>query len=282
MKWFHNAAVGKFLVVGFAVAVHGMFALGMYYFGLFISKIILQDAPFLQQPAAIGMALLVFAGAMWGFVYIEYAREDVSAYSSMTGQWWFTRYLNIVQVAIAGAELSSLAYRTYQVQNSFDRVIVAAFGLIFLAIAYCLGKTIHAMANRPFAVAVSRARQEAGRSIVDDAMKYVPRMTVEQKVRFYNGDITAVDEVLMADYDAKQARTQRKTDKEEARTQRGRDDEVRRTQRDTQDEQESAAITSFTDRLLNRLPAQPKNTRTTSFLDAQTNQASRLGQNGRQ
>lgn len=282
MKWFHNAAVGKFLVVGFAVAVHGMFALGMYYFGLFISGIILQDVPFLQQPAAIGMALLVFFGAMWGFVYVEYAREDVHAYSSTTGQWWFPRYLNAVQVAIAGAELSSLAYRTYQVHNNYDRVVVVAFGLIFLAIAYCLGKIIHAMANRPFAVAVARARQEAGRSIVDDAMKFVPRMTAEQKVRFYNGDITAVDEVMLNDYDDKQARAQRKRDEEEARESRKRDEEARRAQRTTADAQEGAAITSFTDRLLSRSPAQPKDARTTSFLDAQTNQASRLSQNGRQ
>lgn len=280
MKWFHNAAVGKFLVVSFAAAVHGMFALGMYYFGLFISRIILQDAPVLQQPAAICMALLVFVGAMWGFVYIEYAREDIDAFSRMTGKG-YRKYLNIVQVAIAGAELSSLAYRAYQVQNGFDRAVVVAIGLIFLVIAFCLGKTIHAMANRPFVVAVSRARQEAGRSIVDDAMKYVPRMTAEQKVRFYNGDITAVDEVMIEDYEERQAKEQRKRGKENERRHREQEEKAQRAERANQDEQESAAITSFTERLLSG-PAQPKDA-TATFPGAQVNdRASHLSsQNGR-
>ena len=252
MKLFHNAMIGKILVIGFAVAVHGLFALGAYYLGLFISGIILQDAPWLIQASAIGFAVLTFAGAMWGFIYMEYAREDVEAYSRMSGKS-FKKYLYAVQIAIAGAELSSLAFRTYQVHDTFERLVIAFLGILFLVIAYCLGKIIHAMANRPFEVAVYRARQEAGRSIVDDAMKSVSKMTTEQKTRFYNGDSKTIDEVRGASHTERQ------------------EEEHRKRQREQEENAERESSRNFTRKLLN------------PFGDAQrTSQADPLSQqNGR-
>jgi len=190
MKWFHNTTIGKFIAVGFATAVHAVFALGAYRLGELIMSIILYDVAALQKPAAVGYAILTFAGAIWGFVYFQYAYEEVKAYSK-----WFLIYLYIVQVAIAGSELSSLALRAYETPNQVYRIIIIAAGLLFLLIAYCLGKVIHAMANKPVEASLQRVWQDTGRSIVEDALTSVPNMSVEQKKRFYNGDLSPVDEV---------------------------------------------------------------------------------------
>lgn len=239
MKWFHNATVGKCLVVGFAVAVHGVFALGAYYLGLFISNVILSDVSWLVQPAAILFALLTFAGAMWGFIYMEYAHEDVVAYSRMTGKG-YKRYLVIVQMAIAGDELASLAFRCYQVNNAFERCVVASVGVLFLVIAFCLGKVIHAMANRPFEVSVRRAQQEAGRSLIDDALAHIKAMTAEQKARFYAGDPSVIDEV-------RRVKEERLTEQEI----RKQEQEQERQERERQEREEHAGARTFTSNLLN-------------------------------
>lgn len=262
MKWFHNATIGKVLVIAFAIAVHGMFALGGYYLGLFFSSIVLRDAPWLQQPSAIFLALLIFAGAMWGFIYMEYAKEDVEAYARLTGKsmrW----YLRIVQFAIAGAELSSLLYRCYQVwDNPVEATILFIFGALFLVIAFCLGKIIHAMANRPFEVSIMRARDQAGRSLTDDAAKMIGQMSAAQKLRFYQGDPGVIDEIQ----DEWIARDERKRHKEEERS--------RKTRNLEENEGKSR---SFTDTFLSGGRGKQH---TTDFQAAPTNQAGDRSQNG--
>ncbi len=197
MKWFHNGTIGRVLAIGFAVFIHAWFAAGAYYFGRFIGSYIFSDIPNGADLAGIGLAIMVFGGAMFGFIYLEYAREDVESYASSRHDKGasFTHALWILQISIILVEASSLLYRVYTMPDNFKRFVVLVLGIAALVIAWALGKIVHAMANRPLDLAYQRARDKAGRSVVEDGMKYIDDMSAEQKRRFYNGDASTIDEV---------------------------------------------------------------------------------------
>jgi hypothetical protein len=197
MKWFHNGSVGRILAIGFAIFIHAWFAAGAYYFGRFIGSYIFSDIPFGADIAGVGLAILVFGGAMFGFIYLEYAREDVQSYakSRNDGGKMFINSLGLLQFAIVAMEASSLLYRVYTINDPLKQFVVLLLGLAALVIAWALGKIVHAMANRPLEVAYLRVREQVGRSVVEDGMKYRNDMTADQKRRFYNGDASVIDEV---------------------------------------------------------------------------------------
>src|SRR6266571_8651802 len=119
MKWFHNGTIGRVLAIGFAIFIHAWFAAGAYYFGRFIGSYIFSDIPNGADLAGIGLAIMVFGGAMFGFIYLEYAREDVENYASSRhdGGESFKRSLTFLQVSIIGMEASSLIYRCYTIPD---------------------------------------------------------------------------------------------------------------------------------------------------------------------
>jgi hypothetical protein len=221
MKFFHNGTIGKIIVIGFAVAIHGLFAAGAYYLGLFLGSIIFRESgALMQQSFAIFYAAIVFSGAMWAFIYSEYAHEDMKAYARMMGYPHYQGYLYAVMLAVAGSELASVLYRVYSTPDWLGRTVIAAIGIFALIIAFCLGKVIHAMANRPFETSILRARESAARSIVDDAARHVDRMTVEQKRRFYTGDLTAIEEAKQSKSDREREKLHIKESKHETRRER--------------------------------------------------------------
>lgn len=197
MKWFHNGTIGRVLAIGFAIFIHAWFAAGAYYFGRFIGSYIFSDIPNGAEIAGVGLAIMVFGGAMFGFIYLEYAREDVQSYARSRGDGGqtFTAALWILQVFIIVIEASSLLYRVYTMPDGVKRIAVLLLGIAALVVAWALGKIVHAMANRPLELAYDRARDKAGRSVVEDGMKYIDSMSAEQKRRFYNGDASTIDEV---------------------------------------------------------------------------------------
>ncbi len=71
------------------------------------------------------------------------------------------------------------------------------------------------MANRPFETAILRARESAGRSIVDNAAGYVDKMTVDEKKRFYTGDLTAIEDVVQREQEAQNEKLRVKSEKEQ-------------------------------------------------------------------
>lgn len=195
MKFFHNATIGKLLAIVFAVGIHAMFAVGAYYLGLFLANLILdQSGGIGAQIIAIGYATAVFMGASWAFIYGEYAKQDVSAYASVYGGLgvWSLRAL---LVFIGANEIGSLGFRLTQVDDPNKRIWLGVAGLALLGIAFMLGKVIHAMANRPIQVQVSRMIDAVGRSYVDNVTKNATKLTAADQLRVLRGDITPLNEV---------------------------------------------------------------------------------------
>jgi formate hydrogenlyase subunit 3/multisubunit Na+/H+ antiporter MnhD subunit len=114
MKFYHNSFIGKVLVLFFAIAIHAYFASGAYLLGGFLGRLFLYDVPHGGDIGSYGLAILTFSGAMYAFMYLEYAREDVEAYEEQSGDGTFRRSLREIQWLIAGAELASLVYRSVQ------------------------------------------------------------------------------------------------------------------------------------------------------------------------
>ena len=194
MKWFHNGFIGKIVVLVFAVAMHGLLAAGAYFVGEFLGSIIFADQPLLITPFAIGYALAVFVGAMWTFIYSEYAREDVKAYAAQKSQSWYVGYFYMVLVAVMGSELAGITYRAWHTIGLRDQVVVVFIGICILAITYALGKVLHAIVNSPLHVGVVRAINEVGREIINDAVKNKKHMTAEEKKKFVRGDMSGLSE----------------------------------------------------------------------------------------
>lgn len=195
MKFFHNSLIGKVLVLLFAIAIHLYFASGAYLLGGFLGKRFLYDVPHGEIIGSIGLAVLTFCGAMYAFMYLEYAREDVAAYEEQNGDGSFQRSLREIQWLIAGAELASLVYRSVQAPSYWIGAVLFFLGVIFLRLAFALGKVVHAMANRPVEIGVMQAQDHAGRMFIEQSMRGVKDMDASQLRRFHRGDARAVDEV---------------------------------------------------------------------------------------
>lgn len=268
MKFFHNTNWGRTLAVIYAVGVHAAFALGVYFLGKFFSSFILGENPIAQEAGAIFFAVMVFAGAMWAFIYAEYAKEDIDAYKKHSGHD-YKLALWAIQGAVAVLELSSLGYRVSVVHTDAERWILAGFGLANLVIAFCLGKVIHAMANRPLETYMGRARQDVTRSLVDDVLKYKSKLTPEEKARFAGGDMSVLTEAMNREEASKGRRTYEELQAEEDKLQ--------------AEKQEHEENKSFLGRLLDPTSwgKQPTYAGPADFQDAQPNsQADRLSQNG--
>lgn len=195
MKIIFNANVGKFLAIVFAVGIHCMFAAGAYYLGLFFAYLILdQIGGWPAQAIAVGYAIAVFLGSSWAFLYGEYAKQDVKAYASVYGGWGVFS-LRVLLGFIALNEIGSLGFRLTQVPDPSKRLWFGVGGIALLGIAFMLGKVIHAMANRPVQVQVSRMIDAVGRSYVDDVTKNANKLTAADKLRVLQGDISPLNEV---------------------------------------------------------------------------------------
>jgi hypothetical protein len=195
MKFYHNSFIGKVLVLFFAIAIHAYFASGAYLLGGFLGRLFLYDVPHGGVIGSYGLAILTFSGAMYAFMYLEYAREDVEAYEEQSGDGTFRRSLREIQWLIAGAELASLVYRSVQAPSIWIGCVLFFLGLIFLRLAFALGKVVHAMANRPVEVGVMQSMDKAGRTFIEKATKGVGKMDASQLKRYYRGDVGTVDEV---------------------------------------------------------------------------------------
>lgn len=252
MKGFHNATIGKTLAVIFAVGIHLMFAVGAYYLGLFLAHLILDSDGWLAQIIAVAYAVAVFLGSSWAFVYGEYAKQDVQAYASVYGGWgvWSLRALILF---IGLNEIGSLGFRLTQVDEA-HRPWLAIAGIALLGIAYMLGKVIHAMANRPIQVQVSRMIDAVGRSYVDDVTKNATKLTAADKLRVLQGDISPLNTVRdvreQERIEAERTRLQAQEDKAMRKRQEQEDKEARKRSQREQEAQKSALTDTLASNLL--------------------------------
>lgn len=278
MKAFFNSGIGKFMVTLYAIAIHALFALGAYYFGAFIASLIFPELPALHVGIGIGFAIMTFLGAMWIFLYGEYAYEDIEHYFFATSKDFRWAYW-LVMAAIGLTEVSSLAFRVYNTPGLAPQIIMAIFGILALVIAFCLGKIIHAMANRPQALAAQRSREMAGREFYDRTLKLTRKMSPDQLYRYSEGDPGVVDEVAQAEYDSQAQKGLRQYQAQQ------RKEEKRQSKLDRENAKRAAYAENKNvfNRMFNRPRPQPKAApMTQSFTLAQSNPGDHLSQNGRQ
>src|SRR5450755_167783 len=190
MKFIHNDKVSLGWAILVEIAVHALFAFQAFLLGGFLGEIALT-AIFGARGATIGawaLAVFVFGAAFQAFVLGEYMREHVESFEGTAkGDGSYTKSWKQVRYLVCGLELSSLLFRCAYVLAHGDwlqSLVVLLFGVISLWYAFAQAKVIHASVNRPVEYEVSRVRDVAARSVVEDAMKSVPNMTAEQKKRF--------------------------------------------------------------------------------------------------
>lgn len=200
MKFIHNdkAALGWAIFVEFGV--HLLFAFQAFLLGGFIGEIALKSV-FGDAGANIGswaLAVFIFGAAFQAFVLGEYMREHVESFESTAkGDGSYIRNWKLIRWIVGGLEISSLLFRCIVVATQGDLLqagILALFSLLGLWYAFAQAKVIHASVNRPVEYEVMRARDMAGRSVVSDAMRYVPRMTAGDKQRFLTGDLSVIEQ----------------------------------------------------------------------------------------
>ncbi len=254
MKFIHNDKMSLGWAIFVELAVHAIFAGGAFLLGGFLGDIALTQVigPIGKDIGAWTLAIFVFGAAFQAFVLGEYMREHVQSYETTNkGDGSYERSWRQVRWLVAGIEISSLLFRCiFVVQQGHwvdagswvQAVIVAVLGGISLWYAFAQAKVIHASVNRPVSYDIQRAQDEAGRSLAHDAVRYTRKMTPEQKARFLDGDVSAIEEVAETDYFAqeqrRQAREQRQTAKQTRVLQRQQRDQ------DVQGQQEQAQQTA--------------------------------------
>jgi len=203
-------------------------------------------------------------------------KEHVQSYERMGHDGSYERSWNQVRWLVAGLEISSLLFRVLTVSAQGDYLqagIVALFGGIALWYAFAQAKVIHASVNRPVEYDVMRAQQEAGRSLVKDAIDYTRYMSPEQKSRFVAGDVSAVEEVASTRFFEEE---QKRASKEERRQYREQFEEEQQEHARRAHDMAFNLFTPSTWKTPRRGAQEPLD-----FPEAQTNnQARRLSQNG--
>jgi hypothetical protein len=255
MKLFHNGFIGKALILLAALGIAGYFAWSFYPFGYWFGSTFLESIPRSAELFGYLAAAIMAVMVVFGFFYAEYTREDVEAYEAHKGDGSFIKAFREMKWWIVGVEVFSLLFRWYMVHWSFLGIIVIGVGMVLLRLSFVLGKVIHAQANRPYEVIAERAMDQAGRDVVTDGMRYLKKMTVEQKRRFFNGDASVVGEVKDVKENERIANERKRKEREE----------------------EVAKIREKSKNVTHQLLKNP-------FVHAQSNQdqADRLSQNGRQ
>lgn len=265
VKFFFNASIGKVLAIIFAIGIHLMFAVGAYYLGLFLAELILDQGSSGTAAQIIGIvyATAIFLGSLWAFIYGEYAKQDVQAYALAYGGWgvWSLRCL----IAFIGLnEVGSLGFRLTQVGDPNRRFWLGVAGVALLVIAYMLGKVIHAMANRPVHVQVSRMLDSVGRSYVDDITRNAPKLTAAEKLRVLQGDVAPLNEVRdikeQERIDAERARLQAQEEKAMRKRQEQEDREAEKRAKREREAQKSQLTNILAEQMLQQ-PGQDEDNR---------------------
>lgn len=213
MKWFHNDKVSLGWAILVEIAVHALFAFQAFLLGSFLGELALVVV-FGPAGAIIGawaLAIFVFGAAFQAFVLGEYMREHVEAYEATAkGDGSYRANWKRIRWAVSLIELSSLVFRCYIVlsvdKQPVQAAIIAVMGIVLLWYAFAQAKVIHASVNRPVEYDVAQMHQQTGRSIVTDTLKYIPRLSTEQKQRVYRGDLSPVDEAYANDLERRQAK----------------------------------------------------------------------------
>jgi hypothetical protein len=201
MKWFHNDKVSLGWAILVEIAVHALFAFQAFLLGSFLGELALTVV-FGPAGGVIGawaLAIFVFGAAFQAFVLGEYMREHVEAFEATSkGDGSYIQNWKLIRIAVSLIELSSLVFRCYIVwsvdHQPVQAAIIAVMGIVLLWYAFAQAKVIHASVNRPVEYDVAAMHQQTGHSIVKDTIKYIPKLSTEQKQRVYRGDLSPVDE----------------------------------------------------------------------------------------
>ena len=227
MKFIHNEKLSLAWAVLVEIVVHLLFAFQAFLLGAFLGELALQSIFGAYVGMLVGawaLAIFVFGAAFQAFVLGEYMREHVESFETTAkGNGSYIRSWKQVRWLVAGLEIASLLFRCIVVTgqgNLLQAIIVGSFGAIALWYAFAQAKVIHASVNRPVEYDVTQARAAAGKDLVKGAIRLVPKMTPEQKQRFYTGDLTAISEVYTSETDRKNEKLRPKEEKRSKEKQR--------------------------------------------------------------
>lgn len=224
LKVVHNPTVAILLGLLFALAVHLAFAFGAYGAGLAISENILQSLPGVTMKVAPIMAflysVLLFGGSMWAFIYKNHTRKDIDMFDISEKRKGLKKIRGKFEILIwlvGLLEVSSLMFRLSLMPASVGRMWLGVFGIVAWFCAYLLGDVLHAVIHRPVERDLLVSQDTAERQVIDDALKYLPQGTNEQRQAWRRtGDPRILDEIKTAvEGDKRRIASQKITKQEE-------------------------------------------------------------------
>jgi hypothetical protein len=245
MKFFHNDKVSLGWAIIVEIAVHALFAFQAFLLGGFLGEIALTVVFGSLGPiiGAWALAIFIFGSAFQAFVLGEYMREHVESFErTAKGNGSYIRSWAQVRWLVGIIEVCSLGFRCYTILvagNFVQAVIVLVMGIVALWYAFAQAKVIHASVNRPVEYDVVRARQTVGRDLVGNMLDLVGKMTIDEKARVYQGDLTAIQEAQDRELEARDGKV-RETEEKRQRAKR----------QEQEQEQEHAAAQDIVNKLL--------------------------------
>lgn len=230
MKWFHNDKVSLGWAIAIEIVVHALFAFQAFLLGNFLGELALVVVlgPVGGPIGAWALGIFIFGAAFQAFVLGEYMREHVEAFENTAkGDGSYIKNWKSIKWIVGAIEISSLLFRCYTIiiqpgdtnHSIVQAIIVAILGIVALWYAFAQAKVIHASVNRPVEYDVNRARNQAGRALVEEALDVIPHMTVDQKKRLYKGDLTSVGEAYQSNLQKQQEKLRPKEEREERKRQ---------------------------------------------------------------
>lgn len=196
MHYFHNANWGKWLAFAFATIIEVLLGVNVYFLVDVSTGAVFPGLPALAVVVAALFGVGIFLGGMWVFMYAEYSFTAARAYTLHKHAWpWRELIVFSLVLGVIGLDLTSLFFRkNYLEARGADWLLV--FFIILSLLPPMLGVIIHVMVNKPTKVKYVEAYERMQGSTLADLEAEMPNMSLDQKLRFLQGDSTALQEHL--------------------------------------------------------------------------------------
>ena len=195
LRLIHNRHIPKYALAAAGLLFVFFFGWNAYPIGEYSGKQFLTDVP--GGPAILGAIAALLMGAL---VFIlcfakEYLREDVAAYSRLRNDDRFIKAFKWFTWTVLAMEFCSVAFRWYLLNWQRLGLILFAIGIVGIFATSIISLVLHAVVNRPAAVAAAHLRERASREVFEDGEKVLPNLSIGDKRRVAAGDASPIDDV---------------------------------------------------------------------------------------
>ena len=196
MHYFHNANWGKWLAFIFATIIEVLLGVNVYFLVDISTQAVFPGLPALSAIVGALFGLGIFLGGMWVFMYAEYSFQAAHTYSRHKQTWpWREIVVFALVLGVIGLDLTSLAFRReYLAARGADWLLV--FFIILALLPPMIGVIIHVMVNKPAKAKYVEAYERIQGSAIADLEAEMPKMSLDRKLRFLQGDSAALEEHL--------------------------------------------------------------------------------------